>query len=1076
MQMDVDDHDLPHTHSPPSYQNDDPIIVDDDVSDGGNRSTYTISDAEPEVEAGVEPKPIGDDINAKKMRALRRMMPASMANQHLRGKKAAPKQRAKQRQRSATVRSDSEGENEAPQPGRIIKRTAEEPDHLDAFRGDSESSDVEPSSPRVSENEATSLMTWESDGPSQRRERLPRSPPAPEVIEIFDSDESEHSSSEDEVDLSDHVFSYYNKTGFKRPGKGPRQRGEGNLIDYMLTKTRALGKSTTGKRRKGKTKKSRKAQVASGRPETASSSRRTLDIVTHGARKYGNERQLVLSFDKHHKAKSTRHDRQGLRPQHPQAKSHSRAASTSNPRSQSRSQSSTSCGAFDNDPGPSRVSHEPDENVYLVPEPQQSKKEMRIKKNKERRERLKNQGVYHFNSTGTNISTGRRKLITVPIRSSDDDFRQALVPLSQPTTRSFTVLHRAPKPVAVPRTSASDVVHQDIREVHVQHERQLDAEGNTLRGPALNIPCLPSGVTFGPSTYVGKGWLHELVELVLRPSATLVPSAFIALGFEFGPDTSTSTLTTSIVEVCSRALEVATALPDPDSEEQTKDWEGIFRVISRLVSWHLTSASDEAVALRDAVKAQILRLISTMHEASFNRSSMDMMSLNVCWFAVELSIRLGYRVVEKETLQSAGEGSLLVTSAILLIQYLLEYGPEQTIIPILKHDSRLNEPSMPLRTAELWICLVHIFDSCQGPAGGPSSLHTLWRIVHDVLLSGVLSVPKKNFEISENIWLTTFTLCALSQFSVHGMTTSHPRLPAAWDLVLSALGRVRLVLDLKADVGHSKGTLKRRDHYLGHIMFRCYHLRSRWHWPLGEAMSVFNLLSTIFRSRKFANLLHEPSDFPDFLNQSDLSLIDRDDPSDTAFVLFLKLIAQAAKDEGELSVKIRKLLSLAIPIGTLPFNKQNPPSYAQLSMLYNRFSATAVGIVVDPASYESRLVNIRKYTNFEESDIDTRTACIRGLVCFAQLLIPQQLSLDEAFIWLAEMVAVLLEELNETKSPTGPGAVHAPQSARMAAVLNMDLIIRSVAKMMDVYDRPDASSYGYPNAAFLGEIRGWFLR
>ncbi|KAH9936512.1 uncharacterized protein B0H18DRAFT_1164925 [Fomitopsis serialis] len=126
-----------------------------------------------------------------------------------------------------------------------------------------------------------------------------------------------------------------------------------------------------------------------------------------------------------------------------------------------------------------------------------------------------------------------------------------------------------------------------------------------------------------------------------------------------------------------------------------------------------------------------------------------------------------------------------------------------------------------------------------------------------------------------------------------------------------------------------------------------------------DAVRDQSLSMEIFKSRNFANLSDETPELPSFLRHSDISLLFENKLSDTAYTLLLKLVVKAAGDtrprnDGDHgtvgpSPKVKKLLSLCIPRGSVPFTKGKPPTSQHLSMLYNRFSAVAVAFYLEPS-------------------------------------------------------------------------------------------------------------------------------
>jgi hypothetical protein len=134
---------------------------------------------------------------------------------------------------------------------------------------------------------------------------------------------------------------------------------------------------------------------------------------------------------------------------------------------------------------------------------------------------------------------------------------------------------------------------------------------------------------------------------------------------------------------------------------------------------------------------------------------------------------------------------------------------------------------------------------------------------------------------------------------------------------------------------------------------------------------MFNQISEIFRSRNFANLRFEDDKLPKFFKHTDWSLLESHDSTDTVLSIFLKLIMSADRDEvnvGRKSAKLKKLLSLAVPLRSLSFPTNRPPSGRELSMFYNRLSAIALALYLDPSDHDDRINKARHYVDFTTAD------------------------------------------------------------------------------------------------------------
>lgn len=897
-------------------------------------------------------------------------MPGVMLMKELQN--AQNKTRSK-RPRSMTLDSDEEVDEGPLLPGQSRTKTAVRPRHVKDIRGDSESSEDERATVLSSSNDGS------DEGGSRREKRRISS-----VISISDSEEASSSSSDDAVG-DDEIQAQVRENG---AGVASRLR-EGSLIDYMLSRSTIIG----GHTRKRKTQSRNDGEKR--RVRQTRTPKYGVDIVTRGARKHGTHRQTLLPFEKQAKPRktSTRRNRGG----------------GTNRRSEEDGQTERS---------------EMRQGQVLKFPGEQDLKAVKYKlKEKRRRQRAKAQGVFVFHSTGSYITTGRRKPRVVTIDIEDEGFRTALAPLSQEWAKSCD------RPL--PKSAASHAHPPSRRKVRpARPPEDIDipppAPDTRYRDIDSETPII-SGMAFLPSTYIGMGRLRELIELI-SPSklpaaagsvltAVTAPLPYAALGFDIGPHLSLAGFATLLGTMCNQLFYFMTGLPEDDYPEKCKNWEGLMRASCQLISWFLScSSEDDCATLRAAGTEHLSRLVIRLRDLKLEGTSMDTMMFAGGWFTVEALIRLGFRFPDQEVKLSS-DNSPLIESVNLVVTHLLEFGMEQTMDSVRAHVDGFASQSAAERAAELWICLIHLLKHRRGQSAKTINVHPLWQIVLGIMQHNDRP-EQSNLEASEGTWQTIFGLSGLSQFSKLGMSVSKVRLPSSWDMVAFALKQIRLVSHPESEHHLSASSLDKRDQYIGIITSRCFHLWSRWHWKLDDASVMFNQLVEIFRSRKFGNLRQERTDFAGFMRHSDWDLHARHESTDTAFDLFLKLIVQAANSESEadeasqrprtLSSKIKKLLSLAIPVGSVPFTKDAP--LGGKSMLYNRFSAIAVAVCLDPSNVRSRLTQARGYVDFKNADDSTRVACIRGMMYFACLMIPRKIPLEEVWNWLTDMVNGLVDE------------------------------------------------------------------
>ena len=965
-------------HSPPHFGNEDNLNspgpatpIDLDLRDESHPQSKQ-SDSSDISDIEIQ-------LPRSKQRALARMLPKSMAFALV--KQAATSSTSKKHRRSSTPPTGGSDDDEGPLlPGHTRTRKATNLKDLRAIKGDSESEqEIEDDLDTTGlASQRRSRRVSVSDSSVSDEVEFVHSVQHRRKAQIVDLSSDSGTSSEDEMDdlsIQAHIAdSYVPFSGRSAAQSDSGRLRDVSLIDWMLTRTRTIG----GKRRERK-------KEGSGRKRAKDrSSKYEFDVTRRGVK---HERQTLLSFDGHDKSKG------GYRPKDTSAPSHSRPSEASNQISADR----------DNE----------DDHIFERDHRKMSWKE----REKARKARVKKQGLYTFASKDqgqTHIEGGRRETAFITVDLQDEGFHYALAPQQgRAQTQNWAMVF---KPVSEPppaqsrdKTSHGDKVQHESTVPHIKPKKKK--QERIIPGD-LGIPLLHSGKSFGLSTSIRKGWLYELIGLITPVQEPVLPPSINSCGFQLEPTMGADKFVSILPDICGTLFEFVTDLPDVDSEATIKG-AVIMRVLPLLISWFKKTEGEGAVftSLREAGEREIARLVGKIQKLML--PFVDIPILATCWFAVEMCARLGCR------LEGQPPTGILKESAMTLIHLLLQVGLEKPIT-IVKSDADMTESSVPHFAAELWVSLIHLLGECDSLEKVNKRIHPFWLLLMTAIQSQTESQkPRTNLEASETIWYTIFSVCALSQYSVHGMTTGVPRLPACWDLVVFALKNIRLNEDPKTDLGMPSAMLLQRDKYIGLVMTRCFHLRERWRWKLDDASILFSQLAVIFRSRKFVNLRHEGTGYPKFFKDRNWDLLASYDPKDTAFVLFVKLIVQAVKDDqggiqGKLSLKAKKLLSLAVPVASLPFSKSNPPTLHELTMFYNRLSAVAIAVYLELDEYDFRTRQAREYIKFADADDTTRSAVIGGMMNWAIMMVNREIKLDAITAWIGEMAQVLSVELKET--------------------------------------------------------------
>ncbi|KAG7093821.1 hypothetical protein E1B28_007461 [Marasmius oreades] len=834
-----------------------------------------------------------------------------------------------------------------------------------------------------------------------------------DVIDISDdSSESECSSSSSEIDDTE-ITSYVHGVNPSKAGLSyPRQE---NLIDYMLAKNCRIGrKQRSGERKvKGKGKGRR-----SGRNEYDYSGK---DGGPDGLSRGQNYKQKQITFKNH---RTSRSESTSVSSRLASLDNRQRFTARSYSPELSERYCSSSRSPSRNDQ-PRRATQHP-VNITETDKHKKTKKQ----RDKERRNRAKTNNIYVFPGNGTSITTGRRRGFVnfaggergevydlqqasdrrrrrrhrkdgrdeKNIREKDlidEDFRSAIASapkISKPKPQ-FTCVPKA----VYQQANAAEELRAQVRNTPLEMKAEQSPEVSD------NKPLI-CGITFGPSTYIGKGILSQLLD----GSDNTMTISYSAHGFTVNSLTSSIDLQTMLPGICNGVLESLNDLPDDDDDARYREWESLLRGVCRAISLRMSKGEARETgeeALKASIRDQSTKIVSRLQDAS-----VDLPVLNLCWFAVEILLRAAFSPTSPP----------LYSAMKLLVTHAFRFGISKALSHVRNNKHLTDSSSMSQRIAELWVCLFHVTPG-----------NAFWKLVEDVFQDRM--GDGDGLDTSEAIWSSLSGLCALAQFTVHGVTTSNSRLPPAWNIVSLALKQVRLGADHNIDDHLSSKTLQTRDRYIRLLMARCFLLNSLWKWKLDSPASstVLNQLLEIFRSRNFANLVGEKKpDFPAFFSTHNWRLCSQYNENDTAFELYLKLIVQAAggaETDGLggriVSPRIRKLLSLVTPQSALTFGIDGSSS-PDVSMLYNRVAAVSLTIYLDPSTHASRLSHARKYINFQEADANTRTVFIQCLMRLSMLMVISRIPMTETFAWFGDIGNVLAREVKNKGSAFNKAVIH----------------------------------------------------
>ena len=696
-----------------------------------------------------------------------------------------------------------------------------------------------------------------------------------------------------------------------------------------------------------------------------------------------------------------------------------------------------------------------------------------------------------FTAVGGRVLSGWQRRNAVTIDAEDVTFHRALEPMAyrarQPHSKPIRPPPRLPHVRRPPRHKSKDRTDQDGASSALRVPRpEPDSEVRQKIVVDFDIPFLLSGKVFSASCYIGRGWLHELLSVLSGIPPPHSPPRFEVDGHALSSVSTALDYTVFLPYACDSFAKVLDG-PQVMSRDSFVKWNTDMHAVCSLASWiSVSSAGNDAHLIRTAsleYTGSLIAHIDTALDSGEQATSLSPSTLFLQWFAIELLVRTCWGAMSSDADLATAVNARLVGSAKRLLQITVQ----AAVSPVVNDDERLDDYLLYPCAAELWICLIHLAEAhgMAAAAPGKSRLPSMVDILQ-LSLAASESYAHGCLHASEEIWSTLFGLCALSQFSAHGVSTSTSRLSTSWEIVLLALDRIRLVADPQVDGGLSARNLRRRDAYVHLVVSRCFLLHQRWHWRLDDDASaaVFRRLVEIFKSRRFADLRGEIAGFPTFVQENDARLLVQHASTDSAFSIFLKLIYASAQQtrppamrEEEYLGRIKKLLSLITPVGSVQAQLgPGPPGTStgarplddtQLSMLYNRFGALALAMRVLPSAANAlyRISLARRYVDVARASAPMRAVCIRASTLLALQALDMALPVAPALEWSAEIARVLLTEFR--------GLASAGRSAgKEERVQCVQLLLSGLGEVSRVATSPAADRDKDPSTALEALHKG----
>ncbi|KAI0028102.1 Mus7/MMS22 family-domain-containing protein [Vararia minispora EC-137] len=527
------------------------------------------------------------------------------------------------------------------------------------------------------------------------------------------------------------------------------------------------------------------------------------------------------------------------------------------------------------------------------------------------RGRTKNAVPKDIEAFSGQFSHAREKRPPITIDLEDAAMRSALAPLAMRSASSLS-------PSGLPNKPSRERLHLLSPD---------DNQAAVLKPPAPSLSCSirPEDIPFLTAglrlddPYLRNGMLRDVLD------SFPVSSSQSAANPVFGRNLRSPTITdleAAVQHACRLVI-------DPQHRlSEAEEWDiSMHRLCSSIATLcragHPNSLSDDGMQqLWHVVIHCSSEMLKQAHDIVAADSSVSWAdTLHIGWFGLALVLPFcmtndlpRYMVVFEDRFKD-------------LLSKLLSIDPAITLRSLITPPSQNKIFAVGHHSVSIWIRLIHL-SLC--PSFFKHSL--LWK--HTESFFEPLQNYRSGLVQCETIWMAITLLCTLSQFDATGYSTHASHLPPSWSTIILALRAVRLSWNPDIDLLLDPIVAQKRDDYIRLLLSRCLALHQQWGWKLeNHGALLIQHLRTIFSTRKFANLIDESATLPSFVLKQNSQLLFATAEHDTAFTMWLKLIA--ATSQAMSPVEAKKLLGSCLPVGNISIHDLLNPTVSELSMLYS---------------------------------------------------------------------------------------------------------------------------------------------
>lgn len=539
-----------------------------------------------------------------------------------------------------------------------------------------------------------------------------------------------------------------------------------------------------------------------------------------------------------------------------------------------------------------------------------------------------------------------------------------------------------------------------------------------------DINRLPAGLRFSVSSYLGCGNLQELIcyikkEPNFNPRTPITP---------FGIGLDSTMESTVLLQMLPRLLDCMYehAVGENVSYTLNSPLGQALRFLGYYVLVYNSRDSSSSV-VRATVFEQLANLEARLERYIEEVDAVDRTLISslvaVKWATLEMTI-LGYAEKQANAGFSAKQTARhhILEDLKGLARLLLQAGHASPTKELFRAQRRLDRRDTDVHLEEIycetWVCLINLCFVCQSVQGYDFlSLASLWQTVEHCLNEEAIERQLHPIVRGETASLAAMSLCALSQFDATGVSGPAPQLVAHWPLVAQILDNISVADFAAAYQSMSSANRTRTSRYIWTIFARCLNMSSRWGWPMLDQGKIIGRLFDILNSRQLEDFcIDGQADFPLFLSNFSGHIPTQIDRDDTAFHIFLRILAQAAQESHESNDKKSKLALARIAMRIMPMREHLPyPRHSSAekavdpSILVNHCALFVVLAIIDPSTSDRRFAKLKTILDFVSSDTRARQDYLKAIMFMGIVYKVRGINLSPVLSWLTHTADYLCQ-------------------------------------------------------------------